>query len=78
MERASEHEIGTDEEPDTARSNHKALNGKLNEVLVKGLALANKVLTTESDGELHVQMQSASYAGTCRLFMERARRSANK
>ena len=45
---------------------------KLNDVLVKGLELADKVVVSQSDGELSVRLKNTPYIGTCHSVGEEA------
>jgi hypothetical protein len=45
---------------------------KLQDVLVKGLELADKVVVSQSDGELSVRLQNTPYIGTCHSIGEEA------
>jgi hypothetical protein len=45
---------------------------KLQDVLVKGLELADKVVVSQSDGELSVRLQNTPYIGTCHSVKEEA------
>jgi len=64
MEGAEEHE--QDREP------QDTLAEKLQDVLVKGLELADKVVVSQSDGELSVRLQNTPYIGTCHSVGEEA------
>jgi|GEM_PF-394244 hypothetical protein len=63
-EGAEEHE--QDHEP------QHTLAEKLQDVLVRGLELADKVVVSQSDGELSVRLQNTPYIGTCHSVKEEA------
>ena len=54
------------------REQQDTLADKLQAVLVKGLELADKVVVSQSDGELNVRLHNPPYIGTCRSIGEEA------
>jgi hypothetical protein len=54
------------------REPQDTLAEKLQDVLVKGLELADKVVVSQSDGELSVRLQNTPYIGTCHSVGEEA------
>lgn len=68
---AEEADVGElDEAPEHGEG--VSIADKLQDVLVKGLELADKVVVTQSDGELHVRLQNTAYIGTCESLKEEA------
>ena len=59
-------------EQDRERQEGHTLADKLQDVLVKGLELADKVIISQSDGELSVRLQNTPYIGTCHSVEEEA------
>jgi hypothetical protein len=59
-------------EPQQDREQHDTLADKLQNVLVKGLELADKAVVSQSDGELSVRLQNTPYLGTCHAIGEEA------
>jgi hypothetical protein len=61
-------------EPQQGREQQQGhtLADKLQDVLVKGLELADKVVVSQSDGELSVRLQNTPYIGTCHSVKEEA------
>jgi hypothetical protein len=45
---------------------------KLQDVLVKGLEIADKVVVSHSDGQLQVRLHNTAYIGTCESLREEA------
>ena len=60
------------EEHEQDREPQDTLAEKLQDVLVKGLELADKVVVSQSDGELSVRLQNTPYIGTCHSVGEEA------
>ena len=60
------------EEHEQDREPQDTLAEKLQDVLVKGLELADKVVVSQSDGELSVRIQNTPYIGTCNSVGEEA------
>ncbi|MGA3200017.1 MAG: hypothetical protein ABSD89_11515, partial [Halobacteriota archaeon] len=67
-------ETEDDKEPqqDREQEARDTLAEKLNDVLVKGLELADKVVVSQSDGELNVRLKNTPYIGTCHSVGEEA------
>jgi len=59
-------------EKDREQQDGHTLADKLQDVLVKGLELADKAVVSQSDGELSVRLQGTPYIGTCRSVEEEA------
>jgi hypothetical protein len=57
---------------DRERQDADTLTDKLQDVLVRGLELADKVVVSQSDGELSVRLQNTAYIGTCHSVGEEA------
>ena len=70
-EAPADSEGGEDQEPGVQMSN-ATLAEKLQDVLVKGLEIADKVVVSENDGQLNVRLQNTSYLGMCRALQEEA------
>jgi hypothetical protein len=60
------------EEHEQDREPQDTLAEKLQDVLVKGLELADKVVVSQIDGELSVRLQNTPYIGTCHSVGEEA------
>ena len=54
------------------REQHDTLADKLHDVLVRGLELADRVVVSQSDGELSVRLQHTPYIGMCHSIEEEA------
>ncbi len=54
------------------REQHDTLADKLHDVLVRGLELADRVVVSQSDGELSVRLQHTPYIGMCHSVEEEA------
>jgi hypothetical protein len=70
--RDAETETEGAEEPQQDREPQHTLADKLDDVLVRGLELADKVVVSQSDGELSVRLQNTPYIGTCHSVKEEA------
>jgi hypothetical protein len=57
---------------DHEQQDAQTLADTLYDVLVKGLELADKVVVSQSDGELSVRLQNTPYIGTCHSVEEEA------
>jgi hypothetical protein len=57
---------------DREQQDGHTLADKLQDVLVRGLELADKVVISQSEGELSVRLQGTPYIGTCRSVEEEA------
>ena len=60
------------EEPRQDREQQDTLDDKLQDVLVRGLELADKVIISQSDGELSLRLKNTPYIGTCHSIGEDA------
>ena len=52
-------------DPQDERAQALSLTEQLQEVLVKGLEIADKVVVSHTDGQLSVRLQNTSYKGMC-------------
>jgi hypothetical protein len=64
--------IETEGAEEPQQEQQDTLAEKLQDVLVKGLELADKVVVSQSDGELSVRLHNTPYIGTCHSVKEEA------
>jgi hypothetical protein len=70
--RDAQAETGGAEQPQQDREQQDTLAEKLQDVLVKGLELADKVIVSQSEGELSVRLHNTPYIRTCHSIGEEA------
>jgi hypothetical protein len=68
----SDARIETEGVEESQQQQQETLADKLQDVLVRGLELAEKVVVSQSDGELSVRLKNPPYIGTCHSVGEEA------
>lgn len=68
----SDARIETEGVEESQQQQQETLADKLQDVLVRGLELAEKVVVSQSDGELSVRLKNTPYIGTCHSVGEEA------
>ncbi len=64
--------VADDADPQHEGAHSPPLTEQLQEVLVKGLELADKVVVSHADGQLSVHLQNTSYRGMCEALKKEA------